>query len=301
MAVSSGRRGGAGGLSVLACGRTHLLEHTAWHRAAAPCAGWSAVNRCSLQGGGCGRVPVCRDNRWRTVMTAKPPKLLSLVRSRLRLRQMSPRTGQAYLAWIRRFVRYHGVRHPDLMGAPEAVAFLTHLAEEQCVAQPTQMQALAALLFLYREVLRRDLGDLRSVVRARAPVRLPVVLTRDEVARVLDRLSGDVRMICLLLYGSGLRLGEALSLRVKDVDLERREVLVRRGKGAKDQVSMLPVASIEWIGKHLERVRALHEADRRLGAGRVALQTRSSARHQAGRRTSPGSECSPLAGGTAIR
>jgi integron integrase len=157
------------------------------------------------------------------------------------------------------------------MGAEEVVAFLAHLADEERVAYSTQMQALGALLFLYRVVLGRDLGDLRAVVRARAPQRLPVVLTRDEVISVLGHLAGDVRLVALLLYGSGLRLNEALSLRTKDLDLERREVLVRHGKGAKDRISMLPAGAIDGLAKQLARVRALHEADLRAGAGRVML------------------------------
>lgn len=197
-------------------------------------------------------------------MSAATPKLIPLVRSRLRLRHMSLRTEQAYLEWIRRFVRYHGVRHPQEMGEVEVIDFLSDLAERRGVASSTQMQALSALLFLYREVLQRPVGDLRAVVRA-------VVLSRDEVVRLLELLTGDVYLVALLLYGSGLRLLEALSLRVKDVDLTRREIVVRRGKGAKDRVTMVPESAVDLLRRKLEVVWRLHQRDLAGGAGRVAL------------------------------
>lgn len=204
-------------------------------------------------------------------MPTEKPKLLSRVRAALRVRHMSLRTEQQYVAWIRRYVRYHGLRHPAELGDAEIVAFLTHLAVERRVARSTQMQALSALLFLYREVLGRPVGDLRAVVRARAPGRLPVVLSRDEVRRVLAGLHGDVWIVAMLLYGSGLRLMEGLTLRVKDVDLERREIRVREGKGSTARVTMLPAAVRERLRKHLEGVRALHARDLRDGGGRVVL------------------------------
>ena len=189
----------------------------------------------------------------------------------MRVRHLSPRTEQAYLSWIRRYARYHGLRHPRELGTAEVASYLTHLANERSVSRSTQAQAMSALLFLYRDVLRQTIGDVRSVVRARVPGRLPVVLSRAEVRRVLAELSGDVRLVSLLLYGAGLRLAECLSLRVKDVDQDRRELTIRRGKGSKDRVTMLPAAVREPLRRHLDRVKALHERDLAGGGGQVVL------------------------------
>jgi len=184
---------------------------------------------------------------------------------------MSLRTEQAYLGWIRRYIRYHGRRHPLDLSELEIVDYLTHIAERGAVTRSTQMQALSALLFLYREVLGRPVGDLRAVVRARAPTRLPVVLSRDEVRSLLAALRSDVQLVALLLYGSGLRLQEALSLRVKDVDFARREILVRRGKGGHDRVTMLPQSAAELLRRKLALVQRLHARDVAAGGGRVDL------------------------------
>jgi integron integrase len=199
------------------------------------------------------------------------PRLLPTVRAKLRLGHYSPRTEAAYLGWIRRFVRFSGLRHPAQLGEPEVTAFLTDLAERRRVAASTQAQALSALLFLYREGLGRPLRNLTGLVRARAPSRLPVVLTRAEVGRVLAQLGGSGWLVVMLLYGSGLRLLECLTLRVKDVDLERGEIRVRRGKGGKDRVTMVPEAVKGPLTRHLERVRAMHGRDLLVGAGRVAV------------------------------
>ena len=164
------------------------------------------------------------------------PRLLVHVRLAIRRRHYSRRTEEAYVLWVRRFVRFHDLTHPTGMGAPEVTAFLTHLATERRVSASTQNQAASALLFLYREVLNRDLERLELVVRAKRPQRRPVVLTRHEVGTLLGHLTGDVHLVSLLLYGGGLRLLEALRLRVKDVDLERREISVRRGKAARDRM-----------------------------------------------------------------
>ena len=153
--------------------------------------------------------------------SAAPPKLLARMRRVLRTAHYSPRTEAVYVAWVRRFVRFHGLRHPDRLREAEVVAFLTHLATECRVSASTQQQALSALLLLYRDVLGRPLGDLGSVLKARAPTRLPVVLSRGEVQRVLEELAGTSQLIGILLYGAGLRLTEAVTLRVKDVDLGR--------------------------------------------------------------------------------
>ena len=184
---------------------------------------------------------------------------------------MSPRTEAAYVAWVRRFIRFHGVRHPRELGEAEVSAFLTDLATRKRVAPSTQQQALSALLLFYRDVLRRPLGNLGPVERARPPHRLPVVMTRSEVSRVLEEMDGVYRTIGLLLYGSGLRLLEAVTLRVKDVDFARGEIMVRRGKGAKDRVTMMPERIRGALAAHLEEVKLLHEKDLAGGSGRVAL------------------------------
>lgn len=207
----------------------------------------------------------------RAARTQSNPKLLHSLRANLRLRHFSPRTEEAYVAWVRRYVRYHGLRHPRDLGAAGVRAFLTHLAVERRVAPSTQGQALAALLFLYGEVLGRPLTGLGPLPRARSPARLPVVLSPGEVARVLAALDGVPWLVAMLLYGSGLRLLECLTLRVKDVDLERGELRVRRGKGARDRVTVLPEAVRAPLAAHLERVRGLHERDLAEGAGYVAL------------------------------
>ena len=200
-----------------------------------------------------------------------PPRLLDRVRAVLRTRHCSLRTEKAYVAWIRRYILFHGKRHPAEMGASEITRFLSALAIERNVAASTQNQPLSALLFLYREVLEQDLPWLDEIVRAKRPARIPVVLSRGEVRAVLDALDGSVRLLALLLYGAGLRLLEALRLRVKDVDFARNQITVRGGKGDRDRVTMLPAAVSRDLGKHLETVRAQHEADLRAGAGWAEL------------------------------
>jgi integron integrase len=172
---------------------------------------------------------------------------------------------------VRRYVRFHGLRHPAELGEDELVAFVSDLAVRRRVAQSTQMQALSALLFLYREVLRRPVGQLRELVRSRAPARLPVVLTMEEVGLVLAELRGVAWLVAMLLYGSGLRLMEALSLRVKDVDFARGEIRVRRGKGSRDRVTVLSAAVVDPLRRHLERVKELHERNLARGEGGVEL------------------------------
>lgn len=199
------------------------------------------------------------------------PRLLDRVRDRIRVKHYSIRTEEAYVDWIRRFILFHGKRHPQEMGAPEVEAFLTHLAVAGRVAASTQNQAKSALLFLYREVLSTELPWLDKVTQARAPKRLPVVLTRDEVAAVLAHMEGTQWLIGSLLYGAGLRLLECLRLRVKDVDFGRNEILVRDGKGAKDRVTMLPVSLKSPLQAHLTRVRGLHQCDLGEGYGEVFL------------------------------
>ncbi len=202
--------------------------------------------------------------------TAKP-RLLDQVREAIRTRHYSYRTEEAYVGWVRRFILFHGKRHPAEMGKAEIEQFLTALAVNRRVAASTQNQALAAILFLYKDVLGCDPGWLDDVVRAKRPQRLPVVLTRPEVDALLAALEGVSWIMAMLLYGSGLRLTECLRLRVKDIDFTRHEILVREGKGNKDRVTMLPGAVKEDLLKHLDRVRVLHERDVKAGFGRVQL------------------------------
>ena len=189
------------------------------------------------------------------------------------MRHRSIRTEEAYVGWIRRFILFHGKRHPDEMGENEIAAFLSHLAVERNVAAATQTQALSALLFLYGSVLGRDLATIDGIVRARVPRRLPTVLTRSEARAVLGELDGVHHLIALLLYGAGLRLLECLRLRVKDVDFESREIRVRSGKGDKDRVTMLPEAAGEPLVRHLEILRRRHRSALEQGAGAAPLPT----------------------------
>ncbi len=204
---------------------------------------------------------------------AQPPKLLDRLRHACRVRHYSIRTEDAYADWVRRFILFHDKRHPAEMGAPEINRFLTHLAVEGRVAASTQNQAFAALLFLYRHVLEVDPGRIEGVIRARRPLRLPVVLTKPEVRLILEHLDGTYQLIARLLYGSGLRLLEALRLRVKDLDFERNEVVVREGKGNKDRRTILPEVVQPELVTHLEKVRHLHEKDVAEGYGSVYLPT----------------------------
>jgi integron integrase len=178
---------------------------------------------------------------------------------------------QTYCHWVKRFIYFHKVRHPDEMGEPEINAFLTHLAVKERVAASTQNQALSALLFLYRHVLAREIGDLGEVIRARKPKRMPIVMTREEVKAVLANLSGDKWLMASLMYGTGLRLMECLRLRVQDIDFTRKEILVRDGKGAKDRITMLPESLRAPLQDHLKKVKAIHEQDLADGWGRVKM------------------------------
>jgi integron integrase len=197
--------------------------------------------------------------------------LLEQAREALRVKHYALRTEEAYLDWIRRFIRYHGHRHPRELGGAEVAAFLTHLATEGHVAASTQNQALAALLFLYRDVLHQELAYPIETVRARKSHYLPAVLTKEEVRCVIAQLSGIHQLLAKLLYGSGLRLLEVLRLRVKDLDFERRAILVRDTKGNEDRVTMLPDSLVEPLKEHLRRVKRLHEEDLAKGYGSVYL------------------------------
>ncbi len=203
----------------------------------------------------------------------RPPRLLERVRIALRTRHYSQRTEKAYVAWVRRFILFHGKRHPDTLAEPEIGAFLSSLADPGGMSASTQNQALAAILFLYGQVLGRELAWLGDLVHAKRPQRVPVVLTRDECRALLDNLAGPYRLVGGLLYGGGLRLLEALHLRIKDVDFERHEIVVRDGKGRKDRRTVLPASLVPPLRDHLTAVRAQHLKDVATGPrhGAVAL------------------------------
>ncbi len=227
------------------------------------------------------------------VMTRLTPKLLDQVRGRLRLRHYSLRTEQAYVGWIRRFILANGKRHPAQMGQAEVEAFLTDLATRGQVSAGTQNQALAALLFLYREVLGVELPWMENLVRAKRPRRIPVVLSVEEVARLLTMLEGACRLMAGLLYGSGMRLLECLRLRIKDVDMVRCEVVVRDGKGGKDRRVPLPRSLRGELMQQRERAMLLHAADLAEGAGRVSCRMRWRASIPLPMSSPAGSICSP--------
>jgi integron integrase len=198
-------------------------------------------------------------------------KLREQVRDISRLRHLSLRTEETYWNWIKRFILFHQKRHPRDMGSDEITTFLTDLAVEGHVAASTQNQAFNALLFLYRQVLKLEMPDIKGTVRARQPRHLPVVLTRDEVAAIISRLSHTNRLITSLLYGSGLRLMEAIRLRVKDIDFARLELVVRDGKGEKDRITMLPQSVNSALELHVNDVKRLHDQDLKAGYGEVYL------------------------------
>jgi integron integrase len=198
-------------------------------------------------------------------------QLLRSLQSNMRLQHLSRRTEEAYVYWVKRFVRFCGLRHPRELDSTDVRRFLSHLVEDRNLSASTQQQALSALLFLYRNVLDLPLEALGRLPRGRVPTTLPVVLTADEVARVLASLQGIHRLVALLLYGSGLRLTECLTLRFKDLDLERGELTVRRGKGRKDRVTVIPETLRGALREHLERVKSVHAHDLAAGAGWVEL------------------------------
>jgi integron integrase len=210
-----------------------------------------------------GKTPVSGGKISATEDAGSPPggRLLDRVRDRCQLKHYSRRTERAYAGWIRRFILFFDKRHPAQMGGLEVEQFLTHLAVAGNVAASTQNQALSALLFLYREVLGVELPWMDNVTRAKRPQRLPVVLTADEVHRVLARLDGRDWLMASLLYGTGMRLMECVRLRVKDVDFSRNEIIVRDGKGGKDRRTILPASLLPALEQQLARVREVHRAD----------------------------------------
>ena len=197
--------------------------------------------------------------------------LLGMVRRQVRLKRMSPRTEEAYVGWIRRYVVFHGKRHPSNLGERDIASFLTHLAVQRRVSASTQNQALASILFLYGQVLHLPVGRVAEIVRAKKPARLPSVLTRDEVRLVLREMRGATRLVALMLYGGGLRLMEGLHLRVHDLDFEREVMTIRGGKGDRDRVSVMPKSATAELRVHLSLVRQQHALDLRAGHGCVEL------------------------------
>src|SRR5437763_9739653 len=217
-------------------------------------------------------MPLEVTNRIVTVSPAPgKPKLLDRVRWHLRLKHYSIRTEESYVDWIRRFILFHGKRHPEEMGEAEIAQFLSHLANVRQVSASTQNQAFSALLFLYQQILERKLEFIAGVERVTKPARLPVVLTKEEVGAVLNQMSGELRLMAELLYGSGLRLMECVRLRVKDVAFGYGQIMVRDGKGLKDRVTVLPGKLREPLRVHLEQVRLLHRQDLARGGGQVYL------------------------------
>lgn len=199
------------------------------------------------------------------------PRLLDEVRAVARMRHLSLRTEQAYAQWIRRYILFHRKRHPGEMGEVEIRAYISHLAVNEGISASTQTVALSALLFLYRDVLKKDLPYVSNIERARKPKRLPVVFSRDEVNRLLAHLEGLHWLLAGLLYGSGLRLMECLRLRVKDIDFTYGQVTVRDGKGEKDRITMLPTKLKQPLMRHLQKVKILHDEDLAAGFGEVFL------------------------------
>jgi integron integrase len=206
-----------------------------------------------------------------TPLTTKSPKLLDIVREKIRVKHYSIRTEMQYLQWVKRFILYHNKRHPREMGGKEVEAFLSHLTTQGNVSSSTQNQALSALLFLYREVLDQMLPWMDDVIRAKKPQRLPVVLSQQDVRKVLNLMQGMHGLIARVLYGTGMRIMECCRLRVQDIDFDRGEILIRNGKGAKDRVTMLPVSLVEPLKLHLVWRRALFDQNVIKGMAEVYL------------------------------
>ena len=204
-------------------------------------------------------------------ITPAPPRLLDRLRAAIQARHYSQRTEETYVFWARKFIVFHSKRHPDTMGKPEVNAFVTHLAVSRKVAPAAQNQALAALVFLYRHVLDRDLGKMGDLIRAKRTIRIPVVLSPDEITRLLQHLRGPSFLAVSLMYGSGLRLLECLQLRVQDIDFARDEINVRQGKGRKDRRTLLPAGLSDLIRAQLRVLQSEHEEQRKRGLGAAFL------------------------------
>ena len=204
-------------------------------------------------------------------METKPPKLLDQVREAIRTKHYSYRTEQTYVEWIKRYILFHKKRHPKDMGADEVQAYITHLANERMVAASTQNQALSAIMFLYRYVLQKEIVFPSDIVRANKPERLPTVLSHTEAMAVINNLSGVPQLITKILYGSGLRIMECMRLRVKDIDFETHQLVIRAGKGENDRMTILSDSLIPSLKMHLETVRVIHHMDLKEGYGEVFL------------------------------
>ncbi|MEW5800329.1 MAG: integron integrase [Bacteroidota bacterium] len=198
-------------------------------------------------------------------------KLLDAVRETVRLKHLSLRTEDAYIAWIKEFVLFHNKRHPNEMGEPEIRSFLSYLAQRKSVSSSTQNQALNAIIFLYVQVLGKKIGEIGPVIRAHRTKRLPVVFSQDEVREILGQMNGTPKLVASLLYGSGLRLMEAIRLRIGDLDFDRNIIVVRRGKGDKDRVAPLPLTLVPSLKTQVKKVEAIHEQDCREGFGEAML------------------------------
>ena len=223
----------------------------------------------------------------------QPPRLLDQVRERIRYKHYSIRTEQAYVMWIRRFIRFHRLRHPREMGATEVEAFLSHLANERDVSSSTHNQAFSALLFLYGEVLGIALPWLGELKRPKRPRRLPVILTREEVLRILARMEGTAALMAQLMYGTGMRLMECARLRIMDVDLARSEIFVRHGKGGKDRVTMVPATLAQELRDQIRRARIWWEADAAQRSAGVGLPHALASKHKNAGSPGNGSGCFP--------
>ncbi len=204
-------------------------------------------------------------------MNDSKPKLLDQVRTEIQTRHFSPRTEKTYINWIKQYIFYHNKRHPKEMGEVEVNKFLSHLATEKNVSASTQNQALSAILFLYKNVLQKELGDFGNVIRAKRSRKIPVVFTKDEVRKIMGNLERKHRLMAHLLYGSGLRLTECLGLRVKDIDFDNKQIIVRDGKGEKDRVTLLSEKIVPHLKKHLAKVRQIHTEDPKKGIGTTNL------------------------------
>lgn len=211
-----------------------------------------------------------------------PPKLLDELRRQIRVRHYSLRTEEQYIYWVRWYINFHGKRHPRCMGPIEVTEFMTHLAADKQVSISTHKQALSALMFLYRHVLMQDLPWMTEIVRPKAERKLPVVLTPQEVQQIFTQLTGVQQLIAKVLYGTGMRITEALRLRVKDVDFGHRTLIVREGKGAKDRALMLPEALIQPLRQHLAQTHQVWDADRQSGVGPVWMPAALDRKHPAG-------------------
>jgi integron integrase len=224
------------------------------------------MNKCSCH------VESCHsENDTKEENMNRQPRLLDQVRDTLRLKHYSIRTEETYIGWIKRYILFHDKRHPKDMGEIEIKTFLTNLAVNKNVAASTQNQAFNALLFLYREVLKQEFGQLNDVVRAKKPRKLPVVFTKEEVRLIINQLEGTKWLMAQLMYGAGLRVMECVRLRVKDIDFSYRQIVVRDGKGGNDRVTMLPEIVIEPLKRHLEKVKTTHTLDLSAGFGKVYL------------------------------